>query len=47
MAGIAAQRLMARTVQIVFDCHDPAGLSKFYAGALHYKLQDPPEGHSS
>ena len=35
---------MAYTVQIVFDCIDPDGLSKFYAEALHYKLQDPPEG---
>jgi hypothetical protein len=38
---------MSQKVQIVFDCHDPAGLSKFYAEALHYKLQDPPEGYKS
>ncbi len=38
---------MARTVQIVFDSRDPAALSEFYAGALHYKLQDPPEGFKS
>jgi hypothetical protein len=38
---------MDRKVQIVFDCRDPAGLSKFYAEALHYKLQDPPEGYKS
>jgi hypothetical protein len=38
---------MPQKVQIVFDCHDPAGLSKFYAQALHYKLQDPPEGYKS
>jgi hypothetical protein len=38
---------MVRKVQIVFDCHDPLGLSKFYAEALHYKLQDPPEGYKS
>jgi hypothetical protein len=38
---------MPQKVQIVFDCHDPAGLSKFYAEALHYKLQDPPDGYKS
>jgi hypothetical protein len=38
---------MARTVQIVFDCRDPGALSEFYAAALHYKLQDPPEGFAS
>jgi len=32
---------------VVFDCRDPDGLSKFYAEALHYKLQDPPEGFRS
>jgi hypothetical protein len=38
---------MARSVQIVFDCRDPAVLSKFYAAALDYKLQDPPAGYGS
>ena len=38
---------MAFRLQVVFDCRDPAGLAKFYAEALHYKLQDPPEGYSS
>lgn len=38
---------MARSVQIVFDCRDPEALSKFYAAALGYKLQDPPEGFAS
>lgn len=38
---------MATGVQIVFDCPDPAALSEFYAAALHYKLQDPPEEFSS
>ncbi|MCL4518981.1 MAG: VOC family protein [Thaumarchaeota archaeon] len=36
-----------RTLQVVFDCSDPAKLSKFYAEALHYKLQDPPSGFES
>lgn len=36
-----------RVLQIVFDSKDPAKLSKFYAEALHYKLQDPPSGFKS
>lgn len=36
-----------RTLQVVFDCSDPARLSKFYVEALHYKLQDPPAGFDS
>ncbi len=35
---------MARDVQITFDCADPAGLAAFWAEALGYQLQDPPEG---
>jgi catechol 2,3-dioxygenase-like lactoylglutathione lyase family enzyme len=35
---------MARTVQITFDCGDPAALSAFWAEALGYRLQDPPPG---
>ena len=38
---------MAFRLQVVFDCEDPGSLSKFYADALHYKLQDPPAGFSS
>lgn len=38
---------MAQKLQVVFDCSDPAGLSRFYAEALHYKLQDPPAGYST
>ncbi|HEX2221375.1 MAG TPA: VOC family protein [Candidatus Limnocylindria bacterium] len=38
---------MATQVQVVFDCADPASLSRFWAEALHYKLQDPPEGFAS
>ena len=36
-----------RVLQVVFDSRDPASLSKFYADALHYKLQDPPSGSES
>ncbi|TMF90609.1 MAG: VOC family protein [Chloroflexi bacterium] len=35
---------MATAVQIVFDCADPDRLATFWAGALHYKKQDPPPG---
>ncbi len=38
---------MAFKLQVVFDCKDPEGLAKFYAEALHYKLQDPPAGYAS
>jgi len=38
---------VAFRLQVVFDCSDPDGLSKFYAEALHYKLQDPPAGFPS
>ena len=38
---------MARTIQIVFDTTDPDRLGKFYAAALHYKEQDPPEGFAT
>jgi hypothetical protein len=36
---------MGRKVQVVFDCIDPAALSRFYAEALRYKPQDPPVGY--
>ncbi|WP_433225547.1 VOC family protein [Microtetraspora malaysiensis] len=38
---------MARDIQITFDCADPAGLAAFWAEALGYRLQDPPEGFES
>jgi hypothetical protein len=38
---------MATALQIVFDCADPAELSRFWALALGYKLQDPPAGSAS
>lgn len=38
---------MATPLQVVFDCADPARLAQFWASALGYKLQDPPEGYSS
>ncbi|MFI6771390.1 VOC family protein [Streptomyces sp. NPDC050355] len=38
---------MARDIQITFDCADPAGLAAFWAEALGYRLQDPPQGFAS
>src|SRR5947208_6708859 len=33
--------------QIVFDCADPDRLARFWAEALHYKVQDPPHGFAT
>jgi hypothetical protein len=38
---------VATPIQVVFDCSDPDRLAKFWAAALHYKLQDPPTGFKS
>lgn len=38
---------MAIGVQVVIDCADPAKLAEFWAQALRYKLQDPPESFAS
>src|SRR5690349_6620159 len=38
---------MATRVQIVIDCADPDHLATFWAEALHYQKQDPPEGYGS
>src|SRR4051794_31425872 len=38
---------MARDVQITFDCADPAALAAFWAEALCYQVQGPPEGFDS
>jgi hypothetical protein len=34
-------------IQVVFDCHDPDRLARFWAEALHYSLQPPPPGYES
>jgi Glyoxalase-like domain len=39
--------LMAIRVQVVFDCADPRRLAEFWALALEYTLQPPPEGFAS
>src|SRR5438093_12428664 len=41
------ETVMATKTQVVFDSADPDRLAKFWAEALHYKLQDPPAGFSS
>jgi len=38
---------MAREVQVTFDCADPAALAEFWAAALDYVVQPPPEGFDS
>ena len=38
---------MAVPIQVTFDCADPARLATFWASALGYKIQDPPEGYVS
>jgi catechol 2,3-dioxygenase-like lactoylglutathione lyase family enzyme len=38
---------MATSIQVVFDCADPARLARFWSEALGYRLQDPPQGFES
>jgi hypothetical protein len=38
---------MAVSTQVVMDCVNPDRLARFWAEALGYKLQDPPEGFAS
>jgi hypothetical protein len=38
---------VAKDVQIVFDCADPAALAAFWAEALGYIVQPPPDGYAS
>jgi hypothetical protein len=38
---------MATGVQVTFDCADPGRLATFWAEALGYVLNPPPEGHES
>ena len=39
--------MSAREVQITFDAHDPGAQAEFWAAALHYVLQPPPEGFAT
>jgi catechol 2,3-dioxygenase-like lactoylglutathione lyase family enzyme len=38
---------MATSIQVTFDCADPDALADFWAAALHYVKQPPPEGYAS
>ena len=38
---------MAHGVQVTFDCADPDRLAGFWAAALGYVVQPPPEGYDS
>ena len=37
----------ARDIQVTYDCADPARLAAFWAEALGYRVQEPPEGFES
>jgi hypothetical protein len=39
--------VMATRVQVVIDCADPGRLAAFWAVALRYQLQPPPDGFDS
>jgi catechol 2,3-dioxygenase-like lactoylglutathione lyase family enzyme len=34
---------MATTIQVAFDCADPPAMARFWADALGYRLEGPPE----
>ncbi|MBA2445546.1 MAG: VOC family protein, partial [Nocardioidaceae bacterium] len=38
---------MTRSFQVTFDCADPAGEAVFWADALGYVIQPPPNGFDS
>jgi hypothetical protein len=38
---------MATAIQVVIDCADPGALADFWATALHYRVQEPPEGFAT
>lgn len=38
---------MGTKVQIVIDCADPDRLAHFWASALGYQLEEPPDGHAT
>ncbi len=38
---------MTNKIQVAFDCADPSLLANFWAEALGYQLQPPPEGFAS
>jgi Glyoxalase-like domain len=43
----AEERRVAVNFQLVMDCTDPERLSRFWAAALRYELEPPPEGFAT
>jgi hypothetical protein len=41
------EKLMAVNFQLVIDCADPEPLARFWAAALGYELEPPPDGFAS
>jgi hypothetical protein len=39
--------MMSIPFQVVIDCHDPESLASFWAAALGYVLEPPPEGFAT
>ena len=38
---------MATRIQVTIDCADPGRLARFWADALGYRLEEPPDGFAS
>ena len=38
---------MATQIQVTIDCADPGRLARFWADALGYRLEEPPDGFAS
>jgi hypothetical protein len=38
---------MGTKIQIVIDCADPDRLARFWASAMNYQLEEPPDGHAT
>ena len=38
---------MTTRIQVTFDCADPARLAGFWAEALGYRLEEPPDGFAT
>lgn len=38
---------MTTRVQVTFDCHDPDRQAAFWAAALHYVVEGPPDGYAT
>jgi hypothetical protein len=41
------EHTMAATFQLVIDCADPEPLARFWAAALRYEFEPPPDGAST